>query len=149
MAIVRLMAVVAMLLASSKSMACSCGFPGVSTAYGWSDFAFTGRVKNVRNFEPYRYDQIEFEVNEVFKGKDISLDLIYTHYSGATCGFPFKEGVEYFVFGSIGGSSWSEYEGKPFVSSCSYTIESEKAPKYFEERWIEVREFLKNVENDS
>lgn len=101
--------------------ACSCVAPGSPLEErSGSAAVFAGRVQKVTPpLIPFIGNsggavEVEIKVFEVWKGPLDPKIVVETSRSGASCGFPFEKGEEYFVYAQ-------EREGKFSVSLCSRT----------------------------
>ncbi len=88
-----------------NAIACSCGdFRGEVTIkdYNNSEMIIVGKAIKVtidRNESVYKQRRIEFQIEDVFKGKiDSHTVMIYTAWSDATCGLIVKEGEEWLIW---------------------------------------------------
>ncbi len=110
------------LVASAE--ACSCvGAGPACEAYWKSSAVFVGRVTSVAPAKGgpgpramLRSRRVTLEIVEAFSGvKGKTIDVL-TGSGGGDCGFPFKQGASYIVYGSTG-----EADGSLLVSACSRT----------------------------
>jgi hypothetical protein len=91
-----------------RAEACSCaGPPSFEKAVRQADAVFVGEVTSSRSHEGpqrflgFRSDELvgyTFAVDEVVTGEVGASVEVVSHYSEATCGFPFQEGDRYVVF---------------------------------------------------
>ncbi len=83
--------------------ACSCipGAKGSNTCtYYWrSPSVFIGKVERININQGNRLKKVTFSVEEQYRGKFKNKIDIYTAASGGACGYPFKLGERYFVYG--------------------------------------------------
>lgn len=83
--------------------ACKCipGAKGSNTCtYYWrSASVFIGKVEQITTDEEQRTKKVTFSVEKLYRGKFKDKIDIYTAASGAACGYPFKLGERYFVYG--------------------------------------------------
>jgi len=59
--------------------------------------------------------EVKLRVQEAYKGVSSDTVSVFTNSSESACGFPFKMGEQYVVYGS-------EYQGKLFTSICKRTL---------------------------
>ena len=76
--------------------------------------------------------RVRFSVAETFSGKPQAEQVVYTNEQGSMCGFPFQEGREYVVFGSM-------HEGEIWTSHCSRTAMLEPGGDNEDIRWMRSR----------
>ena len=119
-------------------IACSCGnFWGPITIkdYNNSEFIISGKVTKViinTKETVYRQRQIEFQIDEVFKGKiGLKTVTIYTALSDATCGLFVKENEEWVIWAYLQNNAIStnlctRSRQKKYVSEFDY-----KSLQYF------------------
>ncbi len=100
------------MLSPKTVYACSCAeAPSVLEARDRNDSVFEGQVVKVTNpvaiFSRSSADKktVEFQVNEVWKGKVAPTIKVTTASSGASCGYDFVEGERYLVFANQTGST--------------------------------------------
>ncbi|NIP95619.1 MAG: hypothetical protein GWO24_20110 [Akkermansiaceae bacterium] len=99
---------------TDRVFGCSCAFPTALPveAAERANFVFTGRAASVRTVE---FDlEVRIEVKDVYKGDLGPEVLVVTDASGAGCGYPFRAGVDYLVYG--GGTA-----ERIFTSHCGRT----------------------------
>ena len=114
-------------------IACSCGnFWGLVTIkdYDNSEFIISGKVAKViinTKETVYRQRQIEFQIDEVFKGQiGLKTVTIYTALSDATCGLFVKENEEWLIWAYLQNNAIStnlctRSRQKKYVSEFDYT----------------------------
>jgi len=115
---------VAALASAGPAEACSCVTSGAACeAYWQSGAVFVGRVTSVASAPAQkgraqflRSRRVTLEVIEAFSGVAGRTIEVSTGSGGGDCGFPFKEGMTYVVYGSPG-----ESDGSLLVSACSRT----------------------------
>jgi len=121
---VTLMAAGSALALAAPVEACSCLESGAACEAYWKASAvFVGRVTSVSSAQTpggrqalLRSRRITMEIVEAFTGVTGSTVDVLTGSGGGDCGFPFKEGTAYIVYGSPG-----EAGGTVLVSACSRT----------------------------
>lgn len=98
-----------LLLATSSTWACKCGFPTVEEDYLSSDVVFSGKVLRIDSVEDERrikWDEqnylqtveVELELNETWKGTDETKVTVLTALHEPSCGYDFFVGERYVVF---------------------------------------------------
>ena len=93
--------------------ACSCDTtPPPCRALWQSDVVFSGRVDKIEYVEApapeYSHYRVTFAVDQVLRGNRASQLVIKTARSGASCGYDFREGEWYVVYGySQRGAIWT------------------------------------------
>ncbi len=96
--------IVGLVSLSSDATACSCIPPRAPLAeLSESDFVFAGEVKSItpRSGEYGRMLLVRFKVETKWKG-DLNSDIVIeTADNSAACGYPFKAGKSYLVYGDI------------------------------------------------
>ena len=107
----------------SKTAMCSCApSPPPEEALEYSDFVFSGWVTDItRNGDPvYSSLLVDMSTAHWWKGEDVSEVVIETTASSASCGFPFREGEAYLVYGY--------YQGDQLLTNlCTRTARLEDA----------------------
>jgi antitoxin component YwqK of YwqJK toxin-antitoxin module len=119
-------------------IACSCvhlADPVTIKDYNNSEIIILGKALKViinQQETVYRQRQIEFQIDEVFKGKiDTKIVTIYTALSDATCGLNVKENEEWIIWAytennAISTNLCTRSQPKKYLSKSSY-----KSLKYF------------------
>jgi len=107
--------------------ACSCLGQGIVKAYYGSDAVFVGVVRDIREYGENIPLKVTFEETEMFNEYPHSQKInVYTHPSGATCGYSFKRNTSYVVFAHKSDrDSHSSKQGELHVSLCSRTTVSD------------------------
>lgn len=102
--------------------ACSCagrpqGVKGVQTCgYYWgSEDVFVGLAEKVEIDNKRGSMKVTFSVEQSIRGTDAKTVEVFTNSSGASCGYPFKQGERYLVYGRKGS------DGKYRESLCGPT----------------------------
>ena len=114
----------AALWSAATAEACSCVAPGAACEAYWQAAAvFVGRVTSISPAQApsgraqfLRSRRVTLEVVEAFSGVPTKTIEVLTGSGGGDCGFPFKEGAAYVVYGSR-----AESGGPLLVSACSRT----------------------------
>ncbi|MFT3743895.1 MAG: hypothetical protein QM785_06320 [Pyrinomonadaceae bacterium] len=110
------------LIAAISSEACSCsgrpqGVKGVQTCgyYGRSEDIFIGLAETVEIDKEKGSMKVTFSVEKSIRGTNEKTVEVFTSADTATCGYPFKQGERYFVYGRKG------TDGKYRESLCGPT----------------------------
>lgn len=120
---VRLLLVVSMIglwfvMSPTSGYACSCAPPGTPTeALAESELVFRGTVTSIGSSDEAGLLTVNFDVETVWKGPDVSIISLTTRQDTAACGYPFAERVEYVVY------SWNGVD----VARCGRTAPVEFA----------------------
>ena len=89
---------------TQNAFACSCIVPSAPLVeLEKSDFVFSGKVKTIISFDS-EYGQallVSFEVKSKWKGDITEEVVLQTADNTAACGYPFKKGESYIVYGNI------------------------------------------------
>lgn len=100
--------------------ACSCksGLKGSATCtYYWrAASVFIGKVEQITIDEKQSQKKVTFSVEKLYRGNFKDKIEIYTAASGGACGYPFKLGERYFVYGHMAA------EGKLMERLCGPTV---------------------------
>ena len=111
-----------LLIAVSATEACDCagrpqGVKGVQTCgYYWgSEDVFIGLAETVEIDSKIGSMKVTFSVEKSIRGTNEKTVEIFTSSSEASCGYPFKQGERYFVYGRKGS------DGKYHESLCGAT----------------------------
>jgi hypothetical protein len=124
-----ILAVIFLTFISIKSYACSCMSYDIEKEYEKYEVVFIGKVIKTEKESfvdskflfPYKFIKVKFEVQKRYKGQAESKFEIITPNDSASCGYPFKKGIEYVVF-----ASHNKEKRKYDVTSCSPTIHKHK-----------------------
>lgn len=102
------------LLAGQSIYACSCMLLTTEKNFTRAAVVFSGKVDSVKS-DLFQYSiSVNLSVSRVFKGPLGKSIVIRTAPNDAACGYPFKEGEEYLVYGEAS-------DGGIWVSLCGRT----------------------------
>ena len=134
---------------NTSVLACSCAKSEIEDAYENFDYIFKGKVTSVEPSNKSSFNKIKFDVYHSYKGPESNIRDVFSHQSGATCGYSFELGSEYIVFSFKGNKEWEKIgialDEKPMVSLCSLT----QPLNVVDKQLINTIRFLDNVKNDS
>lgn len=103
-----------LLVKTEPAYACSCIRPGpINESVAQATAVFAGRVIDIESIDNRRIE-VDFDVETVWKGSNISTISIYTAPNSAMCGYSFEEGRSYLVYAH-------QRQGTLQVSQCSRT----------------------------
>lgn len=113
------------LVNATEVSACSCApGPSLQVALEQSPLVFVGTVRAISKSPPTNLEgrrafnldnEVEFEVERVFKGDDRDRVTVLTSSSTPACGFPFESGIRYLVY------TFQRDDSLPGVSLCGET----------------------------
>lgn len=134
--------IISLLSITNFALACDCdGTPTIAESIKSSDVIVTGKVisilpdnKNGKQ-STYLFEIIRLKVESVIKGDSTQVIEIKTAATTAMCGFPFKKGESYLVYGS---SDKKANKKVYWVSFCDRTKSLSEA-----EEELQVLESLK------
>ncbi len=101
----------------NPALACSCAPLVFDEHWERAAVAFRGEVEEIRSASDTHYE-VEFDVEEYWKGQPARETFVYTYKSSATCGATFVEDREYFVLARDEG-------GRLEANSCLFTYDYE------------------------
>jgi hypothetical protein len=115
---------VMVLLAFSKAVfACSCGSTENINFEKFAKYIVIGKVESKNLSFSLSQNKYEFSIIETLYGDQADTITIWSHKHSETCGYPYKNGVEYLV-------AVSEVDGQYESGQCSsWPVSSEMAIK--------------------
>ena len=94
------------LLPPRCASACQCSMPVEKPTLAGSEAVFSGEVVEIDQPSPIKsgaaLETDTFRVYEVWKGPEDRTLEVHTALTGASCGYPFKEGQEYLIYAYSG-----------------------------------------------
>ena len=137
-----------------NALACSCAEWSLPEAFEYYEFIFIGTIVKHEHADwiDEKLDRFEFEVSRSYKKDLNSTIVVYSHPSGAACGFKFDQGSEFLVFANIPdqsgpGDEFFQKDGFPNVSLCSPTTHT--TPSRSEMKRRKVMRFLETLDPDT